>query len=143
MKIILKKNIRIFFVSLLFIFAYMISNPLRWPEAIIKTKLLLDNPLGTSMTEVSSYIKKKGWAIRHVDEKQGFFFQKKPCDLNNGAKLVRNMFGYDDCIVGSKSIRASLGNYWAIFITNVTVFWGFNEEEKLIDVWVWKTNDAP
>ena len=143
MKIILKKNIWIFFVSLLFIFAYMISNPLRWPETIIKTKLLLDTPLGTSTTEVESYIKKKGWIIRHIDENQGFLLQKNTCDLNNGSKLVRNMFGYDDCIVGNKSIRASLGNYWAIFTTNVTVFWGFNEEEKLIDIWVWKTSDAP
>jgi hypothetical protein len=41
------------------------------------------------------------------------------------------------------SIRASLGNYQGIpFQANVTVFWGFDENGKLIGIWVWKTWDA-
>jgi hypothetical protein len=46
-------------------------------------------------------------------------------------------------IIGNKSIRVSLGDYQNMpFTTNVTVFWGFDNEGKLIDVWVWKTQDG-
>lgn len=51
-------------------------------------------------------------------------------------------------VVGVSSIRVNLGDYrsaltfFFLFITNVTAFWGFDAEGKLIDIWVWKTTDA-
>ena len=45
--------------------------------------------------------------------------------------------------VGVTSIEAEVGRYWLPFCTTVTAFWGFDSEGRLIDVWVWKTPDAP
>jgi len=41
------------------------------------------------------------------------------------------------------SIRAEVGSYWGVpFQTYVTIFWGFDSDGKLIDIWVWKTRDV-
>jgi len=45
-------------------------------------------------------------------------------------------------VIGEKSIRVSVGSYGFIFKTNVTVFFGFDEDSKLIDIWIWKTTDS-
>ena len=47
--------------------------------------------------------------------------------------------------VGVNSIRVHLGDYWTFpfFRTSVTAFWGFDEDGKLIEIWVWKTTDSP
>lgn len=47
--------------------------------------------------------------------------------------------------VGQSSIEADLGHYRTLFLfdTSVETFWGFDSSGRLIDVWVWKTTDAP
>ena len=51
----------------------------------------------------------------------------------------------DDRIVGVKSISTEASDYWTFpfLTTSVTFFWGFDKDDKLVDVWVWKTVDAP
>lgn len=202
MKNFLKKTLLILFLILVWPLACTIANPLRWPEEMIKSKLLDAAPLGTSISEVESLIVKKGGKILYVSENGGFLDQrvsdknyacntgtgtlvhrngyytcdkaisyeeecqlvggkinmiknfpkctiedkvviinqKKACNLSKGNWVLTK--GYDDCIVGKKNIRSDLGDYSTIFTTNVTVFWGFDEQSKLIDIWVWKTVDA-
>ena len=45
-------------------------------------------------------------------------------------------------VIGEKSISVLIGEYRTIFTTSVTVFWGFDENSKLIDIYVWKVNDV-
>ena len=45
-------------------------------------------------------------------------------------------------MVGEKSIRSYIGEYRFVFITSVTVLWGFDKNEKLIDIMVWKEVDS-
>ena len=46
--------------------------------------------------------------------------------------------------IGTQHLRASLGDYQGIpFEVNVTAFWGFDADGKLIDIWVWKTFEGP
>jgi len=149
MKKIFKKSWLISIILLLCLLCYTISNLLVWPENMIRARLIADIPIGTSMEEVESYVKKKKWKIRYFSEKSGFIDQRKnynpeqySCRTGGNGKLKHNMFGYDDCIVGDKNMRTELGEYGIIFITSVTVFWGFNEKYELVDILVEKTVDA-
>ena len=79
------------------------------------------------MTDVRRLIESKGWVVNDYREDVGFFDQRTA----------------PNTIVGKKHIRAELGNYQDIpFRAYVTVFWGFDEQSRLIDVWVWKTWDG-
>jgi hypothetical protein len=114
-------------VLLLVVAGIIASNPLRRSEAHIRSKLLRDTPLGTDLTAVHQYIIRNGWKISYVREDGGFLDQRTAPSKS----------------VGEKSIRASLGDYQDLpFKANVTVFWGFDEDSRLIDVWVWKTRDG-
>ena len=79
------------------------------------------------MEDVRLTIAKKKWRVVSESEDYGFYDQR--------TRPARS--------TGVKHIRASLGDYqgfpWEV---NVTVFWGFDTEAKLIDIWVWKTADA-
>lgn len=110
-------------LALMFLVIYIVSNPLVKSEESIKRRLLIDVPIGTSMSDVTSYIRKKEYKIVNVSE-SGF-----P--------------GGNNQYIGYRSIRSDLGDYNVILTTNVTVFWGFDEELKLIDIRVWKTVDGP
>lgn len=83
-------------------------------------------PLGSSPKTVIATVQKQKWQ-------------------SDGLQAGGYNSGKSDVAVKS-SIRASLGDYhglpYLIFSTNVTVFWGFDERDQLIDVWVWKTVDA-
>lgn len=107
------------------------SNPLFRSEEVIGERLLTQTPLGTSMDDVIQFLNlQKDWEIRNINYESGY--------LDRG--LLRNK------IIGTKSIRVSLGDYRAItsyyLETNVTVFYGFNDDKELIDIWVWKTTDG-
>lgn len=102
------------------------SPSLRRSEGVIREWLLRENPKRSSMEEVIGTIERQGWTDYQIDRTNGFYDQRtKPAK-----------------VTGEKSIRAVLGEYRSIFyITNVTVFWGFDEEGRLVDVWVWKTTE--
>lgn len=124
---ILKILILIVIMATTTILCVMLLNPLRLPEGSIRMIILNKTPLGTQFSEVRKCIEKEGWKIDTVDENNGFWDQRE----NKNA------------VVGEKSIRASLGDYQDIpFMANVTVFWGFDKNSRLIDIWVWKTWDG-
>jgi hypothetical protein len=100
---------------------------LRQPRSQIHSWLLEQAPPGSSMSDVRALIEKNRWRADFVNVNQGFLDQ-------------RDYSGTGGQVIGVKSYRASLGDYPGIpFDTNVTVFWAFNADGKLIDVWVWKT----
>lgn len=103
------------------------ANPLTRSEEKIKENLLKSTPIGTKMEDVVKFIEsEKKWKIDYISYEQGFWHQRI----------------YPNRTVGKKSIRAELGEYRFVFATSVTVFWGFDENSKLIDIWVWKTTDG-
>ncbi|WP_143069627.1 hypothetical protein [Halopseudomonas yangmingensis] len=102
----------------------MWSNPLRESEENIRNYVLERTPLGSDFSEVLTVIRENKWTVIFVNESSGFYHQ--------GRK--------EPTVIGQKSIRASLGDYQDIpFRANVTVFWGFDDEGRLLDIWVWKT----
>jgi hypothetical protein len=82
------------------------------------------------MDQVKQVIQRAGWGVRTYSETAGY---------PNG--------GHPEVVVGTKHIRASLGNYTDFsqgipFPANVTAFWGFDEQARLVDVRVWRTTDG-
>lgn len=143
MRKILKKSLLAFVGLLVFLIIYIVSNPLIWSEDVIKARLLEDVPIGTSMEEAESYVKKKGWKVIYISEKDGFWDQRKSDPERYSCRSGGNgRIEYGDCVVGDKNMRTELGEYRIIFITSVTVFWGFDNQGQLIDIWVWKAIDA-
>jgi hypothetical protein len=100
------------------------NNPLRRSPEYLRAYVLELTPLGSEFEHVLCVIDDNGWVARFVNESSGFVHQE-----------IRPL-----TVIGEKSIRASLGDYQDIpFEANVTVFWGFDAEGKLLDIWVWKT----
>jgi len=74
-------------------------------------------------------VKDEKWKIAYISKDHGFHDQRQD---------------RTEEVVGAMSIRASLGDYQGLpFKANITVYWGFDVTGKLIDIWVWKTWDAP
>ena len=94
------------------------------PEKIRQNVLKL-TPRGLSMSEVEARLRKKHIAY-DKSLRQGF---------------VRHSDGE---VIGVKSIQARLGDHWIRPGTAmiVTGFWGFDSDDKLIDVWVWKVEES-
>jgi len=84
-------------------------------------------PIGMSFDNVMSEVDKRKWSVSYSNKTQGFYDQR----------IQPNK------VVGNMSIRASLGDYQGFpLMTNVTVFWGFDNSGSLIDTWVWVTRDG-
>ena len=86
-------------------------------------------PLGSSPDAVLAVVTHEGWKSRGYETKFGF--------LKQGSGKPE--------VVGVSSIQASLGDYFVFpfLSTNVSAFWGFDANHRLIDVWIWKTTDGP
>jgi hypothetical protein len=102
-------------------------NPLRKSHEGVTKDLLKLTPIGMDIKEVEKVIKnKKEWEIMYISYEQGFVHPYR-------YHLA------DDYVVGEKSIRVFFGRYNFLFIPmSVSAFWGFDEEGKLIEIYVVK-----
>lgn len=100
---------------------------LRQSDESLRRKLLGEVPLGSKIGDVTAMLDQHGWKD-HDFRDNGFLDQRVP--------------GHN--VVGTKSIRAELGHYRLLISrVYVTVFFGFDDQDRLIDVWVWKQTDGP
>jgi len=107
--------------------AIVLSTPLRRSEEHLREALLTETPLGAEFDEVRLLLNARGWLDDRHHEHIGF---------------LKQVPGRKTEVVGLRSLRAHLGHYRAPYRTDVTAFWGFDEEGKLVDIWVWKTTDS-
>jgi hypothetical protein len=105
--------------------AWFYSHSLFRSETSIRASLLKQMPLGSNSVDVREFVDKHGWLVRNYVGNTGFL------KLEAGAPSE---------VVGVTSIKGNLGDYWFM---NVTAFWGFDSSNRLVNVWVWKTYDAP
>jgi len=101
-----------------------LTNPLRQSEEQIREDILAHTPIGSSVEEVIRVIEgNEDWDwIGRVDQ-VGF-------PTGTGSHI------------GEQSIHVFKGQYGSVFMTNVSVFWGFDENLDLIDIRVRKTVDG-
>ncbi len=112
----------------------MMLNPLRRSEEQIRKNMLKLTPIGTSMVNVIKVIESnEEWEVQYTFEHGYFFMHGRPS---------RHTPQDDDPVVGEKSMEVHLGEYRVIFVTDVSVFYAFDETSKLIDIAVLKEVDS-
>ncbi len=122
-------------VIVLIVAIILLLNPLRRSQEQIKNDILKLTPMGTSMEDVIKIIEsKKQWEIDYISHEHGY---RRP-----GTPEYSDIALGRETIVGEKSIRVLVGEYRNIFITSVTVFFGFDKNSKLIEIYVWKDKDS-
>jgi hypothetical protein len=100
-------------------------NWLRWSESRIQNMLLAETPVASSKSEVARFIRGRNWSSER-SHREEFGIPK------GGGKLV-----------GSSSIKVYLGSYQDIpFRAHVVAYWGFDEDGRLIEIWVRKEWDG-
>lgn len=92
----------------------------------IRTRLLEETPIGSSFDQVLAYCKKL----------------ELKCSQSSTAGFLNQDTGD---VVGVMSIWAVVNEHKTspLSIRSTAVYWGFGGDGKLIDIWVWKTTDAP
>jgi hypothetical protein len=114
----------------------MLLNPLRRSEEQIRANMLRLTPIGTSMdTVVRAVENNRKWDIVSVSDRGYLVIHGRP---SSASGLDED----DKRVIGVKSIRVYLGYYNIIFNTGVSVFYGFDEDSKLIDIAVRKDKDG-
>ena len=138
------KNVSFVFVLLLIILLFwplipMVFNPMRRPQSLIRRHVLMLTPIGMSMENVLMVIENNDqWGNPSVNYETGFPHPRH----NVPGWPVSPLTGIS--IVGDQSIRVFVEPYrpsnvpiLGLFAeTRVTIFWGFDENGNLIEVYV-------
>ncbi len=111
---------------------YIANDWRRANDADLQRRILTETPLGSSMSQVEEVIQREGWDRVRVDHERGFLGQRERGTRTGFLPTV-----------GAMHIEANAGDFVGMpFQSNVTIFWGFDQDGKLIDVWAWRTIDA-
>jgi len=112
------------------VFALVILlHPLMKPAALIRADMLRRTPIGTSMEEVVGIVEKnverKGWNVYY-----------------NGVNDRGYVHPDTSEVIGTQSIDVYLGSYREFWEVGVSAYWAFDDDGKLIDVYVGKTANS-
>ena len=100
------------------------TNLLRKPEEEIKANILELTPIGTSMDDVINVIESnESWVVMYISDRGG---------------VPQGELGKVGDAIGEKTISVILGSYRNIFKTYVVFWWAFDENSKLIEVFIEK-----
>lgn len=115
-------------VMVLSIFIPMLTTPMRRPTSMVRNYILRITPIGTSIEDMIKIAgSRDDWDIRHINLGRGF--QLGPPNIT---------------VIGEMSARVHLGTYFAwykwfpLMEWAVDVFWGFDEDGRLIEVHIQK-----
>jgi hypothetical protein len=97
--------------------------------------------LGSSQQQVLDFVETR---LRHEDKAT---INSKTGVYNRNFQNADSGIKYTEQIIGVKSIEAEVGWHWASFpllpaITYVFIYWAFDENDRLIDIIVYKETDA-
>ncbi len=113
--------IGLIFVVALAVIALPVLNPLRRSDAGVEKWVAKQTPLGCSKVEVEAVARKRGWS-----------FHSGPGGYDGPWNLP------------GPYIRGELGEYQGLpFVTSVTAFWEFDTKDRLTNIRIWRTRDAP
>ena len=117
----------------------MIANPMRRPHAIATNYVWRLTPVGTHIDDVIEVIENRGdWRIHGISREGGFAHPRLRGPDHGWPESPTT----GHAIVGEQSIRAHPEVYRAwykLFIpTRVSIFWGFDADGYLLEIFVWK-----
>ena len=116
------------------IIVLLLLDPLRKQSENIREDVLKITPIGMSMEGVIEIIEnRRRWEVRFICEERGYsLFRGRPLRaIDPNAEII-----------GEKHIEGHLGWYRGVWRVDVTAFWAFDENGKLIDVAILKEGDA-
>ena len=127
----------------------MLVNPLRRPQSMLTNYVLRLAPVGTDMYDVLAIIENhRGWNTRGINYSSGFRHPRPSTvvpDWRDAPLLPSGwtLTEWNNVMVGDKSIRVR-GRHWPasypvvglLMNTVVTIYWGFDADGKLIEVFV-------
>ena len=107
--------------ALYFLFAFQI---MRWNRGQIESK----TPIGSSKQDVLKFCRN----------------EKLDCRNFNNSGFLKQETGRPMSEVGASHIEAELKNYQIVPLLGVseTAYWGFDDNGKLIEIWIWVVNDS-
>jgi hypothetical protein len=114
------------YVILYFVTAFGFALSACSSETEMRSQLLEKTPRGASFNQVLQY-----------------------CAINNLKCFQSNNAGYlnqdSGEVVGVKSIWSVIDEHQEAPLkkASISAYWGFDANSRLIDIWVWKTVDAP
>ena len=128
----------LFVIILLVAIIPMLTNPMRRPRNIIRHQVLRITPIGMNIDDVIEVIERRDdWGEPIVSYEFGF----APLSPGRRRPLPAELGLPDLPRVGKMSISSYMGNYrnwFMLLVVDVTIFWAFDEDGKLIDVHIWK-----
>ena len=109
----------------------MIFNPMRRPAPMIRNHILRHTPIGMCKEEVVRVIENnERWGTPEINTWSGFLHPALFVDGPDGSPTP--------AIIGDTSVQARPEWYNVpIFERHVRIFWGFDENGKLIEVYVY------
>jgi len=107
--------------------AVVLASPLRRSEAYIQQWVLQKAPLGSTVADVRALIEKQGWKLNYEWRGQNLDASPRNYPYVRGGHIVGAYFGHYQ------------GIPWR---ADVDAFWGFDDEEKLIDFHIRKSYDS-
>jgi len=112
----------------------MVFNPMRRPTPLIRLHVLWRTPIGMDMEDVIEIIEnRRRWGDPVINRSNGFMHPTHFVEGPDGRPSA--------AFVGDKSIQTRIGIYHMMPFheRNVRIFWGFDEDGKLIEVYVRST----
>ena len=113
-----------FFIIAILMFSWiitMIGEPLRRPGFMVRHYIFMLTPRGTHMDDVREFIwETENWRITSGNSERGF----------------RRTRASQTVFIGDKYIRASIGRPGSSPFVGMVIYWGFDDNDYLIDVHV-------
>jgi len=109
----------------------MIYNPMRRPAPLIRLHILRHIPIGTCIEEAVEVIENnERWGAPVINRYSGFWHPTLFVDGPDGSRIT--------AIIGEQSVQAwpEIYNVPLFHERRVRIFWGFDEEGKLMEVFV-------
>lgn len=117
---------------------FLLTVPISRPDKAVRSYVMKEIPVGTNRNEAIEIINNQGWEIDHIAE----------CGLciNNEAGCAyfaaEESLNLDERTVGTSSMKVYLGNYYGPLYTSVKAYIAFDENEKLIEVFIMREIDG-
>ena len=114
--------------------AFDLENPMRQSNEQIRADLLELTPIGMSIEDIVQVIaSNEKWKVDYVNYDHGVYMGELGYPDDPEDYALKKM-----TVRGEKSIRATIGGYTNFYMTFVDVWWAFDEDSKLIEIFVKK-----
>lgn len=131
-----KKIVIILFIVFVILCPYLVKLPISLPDFAVRSYVLHKLPPGTSWDETVSTIDDERWKVSTHDRGLRINYKAHSADFDfeYGANIGE--------LVGVKSMKIKLGEFYAPFHTAVFAYVAFDESDQLTEVFVYREIEA-